>query len=92
MIVDISAGGLCSRIKYDDSSELKECQSIENVRLILNQRSVTCDLELRSVRHYPDKGFSLISGEFLDILPGQQQHVERFVASIDRNKRRIASL
>ena len=92
VIVDISAGGLCSRINYDDSSGLEESQSIENVRLILNRRSVTCDLELRSIRHYPDKGFSLIGGEFLDILPGQQQHLERFVASIDRSKRRITNL
>ncbi|MBI3560107.1 MAG: flagellar brake protein [Gammaproteobacteria bacterium] len=88
-VVDISASGVCSRVDFNDASALALEQAIRHARIALpDQKTLTCDLALRSLRHYPEKGYSLIGSEFLHITPNQQHHVERLVASLDRTQRR----
>ena len=89
-IVDISASGFCSRLAFNDSSYIEEEQAISDAIINLpgpNNR-ITCDIAVRSIRHYPEKGFSLIGSEITDITPNQKAHVERLVAMLDRNQRR----
>jgi c-di-GMP-binding flagellar brake protein YcgR len=88
-VVDISASGVCTRIDFSDASSLTMEQAIRHARIALpDKQMLTCDLMLRSVRHYPEKGFSLIGGEFQHIPPHQQHHIERLVAALDRDQRR----
>lgn len=88
-IVDISASGVCTRIDFNDAASLAMEQAIRHARIALpDKKMLTCDLMLRSVRHYPEKGFSLIGGEFQHIPPNQQHHIERLVAALDRDQRR----
>ena len=88
-VVDISASGVCTRIDFNDASSLTMEQAIRHARISLpDKQTLTCDLTLRSVRHYPENGFSLIGSEFQHIPPHQQHHIERLVATLDRNQRR----
>ena len=90
-LVDISASGVCSRIKYKDSTRLEEEQAIHAATINLPGRNhITCDLEVRSIRHFPEQGYSLVGSEFIDIAPTTQTHVERVVAMLDRHHRRSA--
>jgi len=92
-IVDISAGGFCSRLDLLATDTIQERQAIFDATISLpGHNSITCDIEVRSVRHYPEQGYSLIGGKFLEIEPNQQTHVERIVAMLDRNQRRSANL
>lgn len=92
-LVDISASGLCSRIKYSDSTRLEEEQSIQDVRIDLpGQNHITCDLAVRSIRRFPDQGYSLVGSEFVGIAPATQSHVARLVAMLDRHQRRAVHL
>lgn len=88
-LVDISASGLCSRIKYTDSSRLEEEQAIHAAMIVLPDRNhITCDLEVRSIRHFPEQGYSLVGSEFIDIPLATQSHLARVVAMLDRHQRR----
>ncbi|MBI1422970.1 MAG: hypothetical protein GC149_05845 [Gammaproteobacteria bacterium] len=88
-LVDISASGICSRIRYADSTRLEEEQAIHAATIALpGQNQITCDLEVRSIRHFPDQGFSLVGSEFIGIPPAMQSHVSRVVAMLDRHQRR----
>lgn len=88
-IVDISASGVCTQLSYNDSSFLQAEQAIYDATISLPGRNeINCDLEVRSVRHFPERGYSLIGSEFIDIPPQQKSHVERIVAMLDRNHRR----
>jgi c-di-GMP-binding flagellar brake protein YcgR len=90
-LVDISASGVCSRIKYTDSTRLEQEQAILAATINLPGRNhITCDLEVRSIRHFPEQGYSLVGSEFIDIAPATQTHVERVVAMLDRHHRRSA--
>ena len=90
-LVDISASGICSRIKYTDSTRLEEEQAIHAATINLpGKNHITCDLEVRSIRHFPDQGYSLVGSKFIDIAPATQTHVERVVAMLDRHHRRSA--
>ena len=90
-IVDISASGICSRINYSDSTRLEAEQAIHAATINLpGKNRITCDLEVRSIRHFPDQGYSLVGSEFIDIAPTTQTHVERVVAMLDRHHRRSA--
>lgn len=92
-IVDISAGGFCSRLALSESNAIQERQAIFDAKISLpGQNSITCDIEVRNIRHYPEHGYSLVGGKFIEIEPNQQTHVERIVAMLDRNQRRSASL
>ncbi|VAX00730.1 hypothetical protein MNBD_GAMMA21-275 [hydrothermal vent metagenome] len=91
-IVDLSASGFCSRLDYSDSINFQAEQAIYSATLNLPGRNeITCDIEVRSVRAYPDKGYALIGSRFLEIQPNQQTHLERIVAMLDRNQRRTVS-
>ena len=91
-IIDISASGVCTRLNYADSSFLQAEQAIYDATISLpGQNQISCDIEVRSVRHFPEHGYSLIGSEFIDIPPQQQSHVERIVAMLDRNQRRAVS-
>jgi c-di-GMP-binding flagellar brake protein YcgR len=88
-LVDISASGICSRIKYTDSTRLEEEQAIHAATIALpGQNHITCDLEVRSIRHFPEQGYSLVGSEFIGIPPATQSHVARVVAMLDRHQRR----
>ena len=88
-LVDISTSGICSRIKYVDSTQLENEQAIRAATIALpGQNEITCDLEVRSIRHFPDKGYSLVGSEFIDIPPATQSYVNRVVAMLDRHQRR----
>lgn len=88
-LVDISASGVCSRIKYSDSPCLEQEQAILAATIDLpDQNHITCDLEVRSIRHFPDQGYSLVGSEFIGISPSTQSHVARLVAMLDRHHRR----
>lgn len=92
-IVDISAGGFCSRLVLSETNVIQEQQAIFDATISLpGQNTITCDIEVRNIRHYPEQGYSLVGGEFIEIEPNQQTHVERIVAMLDRNQRRSASL
>jgi len=92
-IVDISAGGFCSKLDLLASGVIQERQAIFDATISLpGHNSITCDIEIRSVRHYPEQGYSLVGGKFLEIEPHLQTHVERIVAMLDRNQRRSANL
>ncbi len=92
-IVDISAGGFCSRLDLLEKDTLQEQQAIFDATISLpGHNSISCDIEVRSVRHYPEQGYSLVGGKFIEIEPYKQTHVERIVAMLDRNQRRSASL
>jgi len=91
-IVDISASGFCSRLDYSDSINFQAEQAIYSATINLPGRNeITCDIEVRSVRSYPDKGYALIGSQFIEIQPNQQTHLERIVAMLDRNQRRAIS-
>jgi c-di-GMP-binding flagellar brake protein YcgR len=91
-IIDISASGFCSRLDYSDSINFQTEQAIYDAMISLpGSNSITCDIEVRSVRAYPDKGYALIGSEFIEIAPNQKQHLERIVAMLDRNQRRASS-
>ena len=88
-IIDISASGVCTELKYTDSSFLQPEQAIYDATITLPGRNkINCDIEVRSVRHFPEYGYSLIGSQFIDIPPHQKSHVERIVAMLDRNQRR----
>lgn len=88
-VVDISVSGICTRVDFSEATSLASDQAIRHARIALpDKQMLTCDLTLRSVRHYPEKGFSLIGGEFNQIQPQQQHHIERLVAALDRDQRR----
>jgi c-di-GMP-binding flagellar brake protein YcgR len=88
-LVDISASGVCSRIKYVDSTRLETELAIHDATIALpGQNQITCDLEVRSIRHFPEQGYSLVGSEFIDIPPATQSHVARVVAMLDRHQRR----
>lgn len=88
-LVDISASGICSRIKYTDSTRLEQEQAIHAATIALpGQNQITCDLEVRSIRHFPEQGYSLVGSEFIGIPPATQSHVARVVAMLDRHQRR----
>lgn len=88
-VVDISASGVCARVTYHESSLLQAEQSILDATITLPGSSeINCDIEVRSIRHFPEQGYSLIGSEFIAIQPQQQMHVERIVAMLDRNQRR----
>ena len=90
-LVDISASGVCSRINYADSTRLEQEQAIHAATINLPGRNqITCDLEVRSIRHFPEQGFSLVGSEFIAIPSTLQTHVERIVAMLDRQQRRVA--
>jgi c-di-GMP-binding flagellar brake protein YcgR len=89
-VVDISASGVCSRVDFSAASALAIAQAIHRAHIALpGHQTLTCDMALRSLRHFPEKGYSLIGSEFLHISPIQQQHVERLVAQLDRTHRRL---
>ncbi len=91
-IVDLSASGFCTRLDYSDSINFQTEQAIYSATLNLPGRNkITCDIEVRSVRTYPDKGYALIGSRFIEIQPDQQTHLERIVAMLDRNQRRAVS-
>lgn len=89
-LVDISASGFCSRLTITDSALLEEKQNINDaiIKLPGTNNRITCDIEVRSIRHYPEKGFALIGSEIKAIAPNHKTHVERLVAMLDRNQRR----
>ncbi len=88
-IVDISASGFCSKLDYSDSINFSAEQAIYSATINLPGRNeITCDIEVRSVRSYPEKGYALIGSQFIEIQPNQQTHLERIVAMLDRNQRR----
>ena len=88
-VIDISASGLCTRLDYKDSNTLETEQAIFDATISLpGSNYITCDIEVRSVRHYPEHGYSLVGSEFIGIPPNQKAHVERIVAMLDRNQRR----
>ncbi|MGD8925566.1 MAG: flagellar brake protein [Thioalkalispiraceae bacterium] len=92
-IVDISAGGFCSRLALSESNNIQEDQTVFAAKISLpGKNTITCDIEIRSIRRYPDKGYSLVGGEFVEIEPNQKTHVERVVAMLDRDQRRSTSL
>ena len=92
-IIDISAGGFCSKLELSEKNTIQEQQAIYDATISLpGHNSITCDIEVRSIRHYPEHGYSLLGGKFLEIEPNQQTHVERIVAMLDRNQRRSANL
>jgi c-di-GMP-binding flagellar brake protein YcgR len=92
-IVDISAGGFCSRLALSESNAIQKNQTVFNAKINLpGQNTITCDIGIRSIRRYPDKGYSLVGGEFIEIEPNLKTHVERVVAMLDRDQRRSASL
>lgn len=91
-IVDISASGICTRMDYFDSRQLEAKQEIHDATILLpGSNYLRFDLEVCNIRHFPDKGYSLIGSKFVDILPKQQLRVDRIVAMLDRNQRRSAS-
>ena len=91
-ITDLSASGFCSRFNCTDSINLQEAQAIYAAVISLpGKNQITCDIEVRSVRHYPDQGYTLIGSQFIEIQPNQQTHLERIVAMLDRNQRRTGS-
>jgi len=91
-IVDISAGGFCSRLTLSESNVIQEEQTVFDAKINLpGQSTITCDIEIRSIRHYPEQGYALVGGEFKQIEPNQKTHVERVVAMLDRDQRRTAS-
>lgn len=88
-LVDLSASGFCSRLKYTDSTRLEADQPIHAATINLpGKNHITCDLEVRSIRHFPEQGYSLVGSEFIDIPPATQNHLERIVAMLDRQQRR----
>lgn len=88
-LVDISISGVCSYVEYQAAQQLAEAHAIRNASIMLpGQNQVTCDLEVRSIRDYPEQGYSLVGSKFLDIDPMHQQSIERFVAKVDRAQRR----
>lgn len=90
-IIDISASGICSRLEYMDCQELEARQEIHDATIRLPGSSfLTFDLEVRNIRHFPEQGYSLVGSKFIDILPKQQNHVDRIVAMLDRSQRRSA--
>lgn len=92
-LIDISASGICSRIRYSDSTDLEEKQSIHDVTINLPGRNhITCDLAVRSIRRYPDQGYSLVGSEFVGIPPATRSHVARLVAMLDRHQRRATHI
>ncbi|MGD8784109.1 MAG: flagellar brake protein [Thioalkalispiraceae bacterium] len=92
-IIDISAGGFCSRLDLSETSVIQEQQTIFDAMISLpGQNTITCDIEIRSIRHYPEHGYSLVGSEFKAIEPDQQTHVERVVAMLDRDQRRTAGV
>ena len=91
-VVDISAGGFCTRLALAETNNIQEQQAIYDATLTLpGQNTITCDIEVRSIRRYPEHGYSLVGGEFIDIDAHKQTHVERVVAMLDRNQRRSAN-
>ena len=91
-IVDISASGFCSRLDYSDSINFQAEQAIYSATINLPGRNeITCDIQVRSVRSYPEEGYALIGSQFIEIQPNQQIHLERVVAMLDRNHRRAVS-
>ena len=91
-IVDISASGFCSRLDYSDSINFQAEQAIYSATINLPGRNeITCDIQVRSVRSYPDEGYALIGSQFIEIQPNQQTHLERIVAMLDRNQRRTVN-
>jgi c-di-GMP-binding flagellar brake protein YcgR len=92
-IIDISAGGFCSRLAISESNAIQEEQTVFDAKISLpGQNVITCDIEIRSIRQYPEQGYALVGGEFKEIEPAQKTHVERVVAMLDRDQRRTASL
>ena len=88
-LVDISASGVCSRFEYTQANVLKTEQSFHEAKITLpDKQAITCDIALRSVRHFPDHGYSLVGAEFIRIPLQQQHHLERVVAQLDRIHRR----
>lgn len=88
-VLDISASGICSQLDYPESAKIEAEQIIQDATLTLpGQSRITCDMEVKSVRHFPEQGYSLVGTEFSNIIPRQQSHVERIVAMLDRTQRR----
>lgn len=92
-IVDISASGVCSKLEYVDSKNLEARQAIHDATLRLpGSNYLTLDMEVCNIRHFPEKGYSLVGTRFIDIEPKQQNHVDRIVAMLDRSQRRSAAI
>lgn len=92
-LVDISASGVCSRVDYPHANRLQAEQAFHAAKVTLpDKQAMTCDMALRSVRHFPDHGYSLIGVEFMHISAHQQHHLERMVALLDRVQRRSNEL
>lgn len=88
-LVDISASGVCSRVDYTQANLLQSAQSFHAAKINLpDKHAITCDITLRSVRHFPDYGYSLIGAEFIHLPPQQLHHLERVVAQLNRTQRR----
>jgi c-di-GMP-binding flagellar brake protein YcgR len=89
-LVDISVGGVCSRVATEDARQLEQAQAVHNARITLPglSHTITCDLAIRSLRHYPDNGYALIGSEIVAIEPRSRQTIERFVAKQDRAHQR----
>ena len=92
-LVDISASGICTKISYAESQQLDEDHAIHEATLRLpGSNKLTLNLKVRNIRHFPEEGYSLVGGEFIDMHPTQQSHLDRIVAMLDRSQRRSATV
>lgn len=89
-LIDISIGGLCSRIDADAAQQLQRAQAIHAAQVELPGRGkgFRCDLAVRCVRHYPQRGYSLVGSEIIDIARQDRQMLERLVARQERARQR----
>ena len=89
LITDISTSGMCLKFNFKAANTLKQRDIIYGAQIMLPGTSpIDCYLDIRSVRHFPEKNYSLYGSEFHDISHAQQNYVDKLVASIDREQRR----
>ena len=90
-LFDISAGGIGIRLRQPPGDRLAAGQRVDNCRIGLHDSDpLVCDLEIRTVRSEGSSGQCVVGACFSAMERREQQRIQRFVASLDRDMRKKA--
>jgi len=89
-LFDLSAGGICVRLRRPAPAPTIGLR-VEHCQIALPDGApLDCTLEVRNVREDPQSGGQYLGLSFVDLGRREQQRLQRFVTSLDREMRKRA--
>lgn len=87
---DLSAGGLCARIRNGDLDPKTDRNALAMCRIMMPEdKSIIADIEILHIDAPPRPRVPRLGGRFIDLAPTPARRIAQFCAELERAQRRL---